>query len=343
MEKYQPNFTDPRIQARALKCLNFVELYMRNTVKWIARNEMYRHFGDTSRPLGQFLRNLVLITVDDYYNYQTGQCKRYRKNQQGVDQLKTFLGVTAFEPTLAQNLTQQIESGEFEYETKSHREFNPVQFINRQRRGSILANHGYRNNYDIVAAAPTLLLQRAQQLDPDFQAPALAQYIRMRTHTREQIAQECGITAGDVKSIVNAMLHGAYISRNSYSQILQDLNYNYAAIGRLQVNQSVRELQTDIRELWKRLKVLFPDRYRTNCRGHAVRVRLNGRDKSGLYRTLESEVGQVIRRYLKRHSVRLLWIHDGWCSDKVVDTVELCAEVRRQTGFVIELEWTVYE
>jgi hypothetical protein len=344
MEKiYQPNFNDPRIRETAIRCLTFVELYVRSNVKWIARNEMYKHFGDTSKPLGRFLKNLVLITVDDHYNYQTGKCKRYRTNPTGVDQLKQLLGIVNFEPKINAELEQQIESGDFEYETKSNRSFNAVQFVPREIRGSLLANHGYRHNYDIVAAAPRLLLQRAKQIDPDFTAPALEQYIQNRNQVRDQIAAHCAISATDVKTVINAMLHGAYISKNSYSQILQQLNYNYAAIDRLQQDPEITQLRTDIRELWKTLRVLFPERFMTNCRGHSVRVRLSGRDKSHLYRQLEDQVGQVIRRYLKRNCVRCLWIHDGWCSDKAIDTAELCAEVRRQTGFVIELDWAVYE
>lgn len=343
MKHYEPNFNDPRIRATATKCLNFVELYVRSNTKWIARNEMYRHFGDTSKPLGRYLKNLVLITADDYYNYQTGQCKKYRRNADGVRELKRLLGIETFVPTIDADLEQQIATGEFEYETKSNREFNPVQFVPREIRGPLLANHGYRYNYDIVAAAPTLLLQRARQLTPDLQTPALTRYIENRTEMRDQIARECDLTPKQVKSVINAMLHGAYISKNSYSQILQDLNYDYAAIERLQANEIVSQLRLDVRELWRSLRVLFPERFMTNCRGHRVRVRLTGRDKSALYRELEDQVGRVIRKYLKRNCVRVLWIHDGWCSDKVIDTNELCSEVRRQTGFVIELDWAVYE
>jgi len=345
MKIYEPNFNDPRIRARALKCLNYVELYLARDTRtiWIARNEMYRHFSDTSKPLGRWLKNLVLITQDDYFNLETGVCKRYRRNSKGIAELKHLLGIDNFEPQLSAELAQQVESGEFEYESKSDRLFNPIQYIARERRESILANHGYRHNYDIKGAAPRLLLQHAQKHQPDFDAPALTYYIGNTTQARQQIAQRCGISISDVKAIVNAMLHGAYISRNSHSQILQQLNYDYQAIDQLKACELVQNLRDDIRGLWSILRSTLPVRYATNCRGRDYRVRLTGRDKSGLYRQLESVVAGSIRRYLKRDQVRHLWIHDGWCSDKAVDTRELCAQVRRQTGFVIELDWTVYE
>jgi len=341
--KYQPNFSDPRIQRTANRALNFVELHIRNAPRWIARNEMYRHFGDTSKPLGRYLKHLLLITVDDYYNYQTGVCKQYRRNATGVLELKHLLGITDFVPQIDSELEQQIVSGNFEYQTKSNREFNAVQFLARDIRGPLLANHGYRYNYDIEAAAPSLLLQRARQINPDFEAPALSNYIANRSAIRQQIAEQCSITATDVKTTINAMLHGAYISKNSYSQILQQLNYNYTAIDALRANVTICEIREDIRLMWQTLKPLFPERFMTNCRGNTVRVRLSGRDKSGLYRELEQQVGRVIRKYLKRNCVRHLWIHDGWCADKVIYSQELCAEVRRQTGFVIELDMGVYE
>lgn len=341
---YAPNFQDPRIQRAARKALTFVELYTKSTdVSWISVKEIYRHFGNTTRPLGRWLKQQLLTVKDDYYNIATGQCKRYTKNSQGVQLVKELLNDPDFEPQLSQELRDQIESGDFAYEEKSHRLFNPVQFIPKRLRNSILHNKGYRYHYDIVAAAPNLLRQRALQLNPGLKTPALDQYLARRTQIRQQIAQQCQITENQAKTVVNALLQGGVISSWSTNKIFQELNYDYDAIKRLNNNEFICELKQDIREIWQSLRSEFPVRYLTDKSGKTRRRRLSGREKSELYRELESSVGVVIRRYLKKNKCKSLWIHDGWACDKAVDPNQIVQEVRRQTGFVIELDWTIYE
>ena len=341
---YEPNFSDPRIRNRALKALNFVELYVsKNKSNWISRDQIYAHLGDTSRPLGGYLRGLLLITVDDHYNMNTGQCKSYRRNTAGIMELKASLGISTAAIALAPKLEQQLITGDFEYTEKSNRIYNPIQCIPSDIRGSLLANHGYRYNYDIRAAAPTLLLQYAQQICPDFQAPALTNYIENRAAVRDQIAQQCEINANNVKFVVNALLNGAVISCYRDNQILVQLKYDYDAIRRLQHNDTVSAIRNDIREMWRVLRVTFPERYLTRCDGRQMRARLTGRQKSSLYRDLEKKCRGVITRYLRKHKIKFFWEHDGWKTNQGVNTGELIAQVRKQTGFVIQLDWRVFE
>lgn len=341
---YQPNFADPRIQARVRRTLNFVELYLRpNRVNWIASAELYRVFGNTSRQPGRWLKETMLQVADPYYNMSTRACIKYRLNAAGVQQVKQLAGLEVFVPEIEPDLEQQLESGEFEYETKSDRLFNQIQFYNRTVRGSLLNNHGYRYNYDIEAAAPTLLLQRARQRQRDFVAPALEQYITNRSAIRQQLAQECGITQIQVKFVINAVLQGGIISCYRDSRVFNELDCNYEAIRHLQHNAVLTDIRNDIREMWSILKEDFTPRTVTDRLGRTRSARLSGRDKSGYYRELESQVGRVIRRHLKRNSVRCLWLHDGWCCDKAIDPNALITEVRQQTGFVIQLDKGVYE
>ncbi len=341
---YQPRFTDPRIQARVRRTLNFVELYLRpNRVNWVASSELYRIFGNTSREPGRYLKQAMLTVADPYYNQHTRACIRYRLNTEGVLKIKQLAGLAEFVPDVELVVLDQLATGEFEYETKSNRLFNPIQFYNREVRGRLLNNHGYRYNYDIEAAAPTLLLQQAQRRNPDFVAAALQQYIANRSLARQQIARACEITEDQVKFVINAVLQGAPVSCFRDSRIFNELNCNYDAVRRLQNNTALKEMQKDIRLMWQILKQDFPVRMTTDRLGRTRSAKLSGRDKSGYYRQLESEVGRVIRRHLKRNSVRCLWLHDGWCCDRVVDTPALITEVRQQTGFVIQLDKGVYE
>jgi hypothetical protein len=341
---YKPNFNDPRIKARVRKALNFVELYLRpNRINWVASAELYQVFGNTSRQPARFLKETMLTVADPYYNKDTRACIKYRLNAEGVNRIKQLAGLEDFVPEISPDLEQQLASGDFEYETKSDRLFNQIQFYNREVRGSLLNNHGYRYNYDIEAAAPTLLLQQAQQRDRDFTAPALEQYITNRSAVRQQLAQECGITESQVKFVINAVLQGGVISCFRDSRIFNELHCNYEAIRHLQHNAVLLDIRDDIREMWRILKEDFPQRTVTDRLGRTRSARLSGRDKSGYYRQLESQVGRVIRRHLKKNNIRCLWLHDGWCCDRVVDTAALITQVRQQTGFVIQLDRGVYE
>lgn len=341
---YTPNFNDSRVQTTATRALNFVELYTKsNDVSWISYKQLFKYFGNTHKPLGRWLLAKLLIVRDPYYNSLTGQCKKYSKNETGVGELKQLLNCPDFKPTIDEELDQQLVTGEIIYEEKSNRSFSPLQYIPRVIRNDILANRGYRYHYDIKAAAPRLLYQRAQQLNPDLKLQHLEEFINNRSDIRQQIAKECEITENQAKTVINALLQGGVISSWTSNKIFQDLNYNYDAIIKLKHNTTVMCLKQDIKSLWVSLREELPVRYITDKMGKTRRSRVSGSDKSELYRRLENEVGVVIRGLLKRHKVNALWIHDGWSCNKVIDPSVIVNEVRRKTGYLIELDWTIYE
>jgi hypothetical protein len=206
-----------------------------------------------------------------------------------------------------------------------------------------LANAGYRYKYDIEAAAPTILLQRAQQICPDFQAPALQAYIDDRTTTRSQIATESNSTVDHVKLVLNAVLQGSVLSTHSTSKLFDVLNHDYALIGRLKTSQTLNDLRDDIKRLWQCLRDEFPREQFSDKNGCMRTRKLSARQKSAYYRKFENEVARVIQKSLRRQKLRFLWVHDGWQCDKAVDPNELVQRVRRQTGFVIKLDCGVFE
>jgi predicted transcriptional regulator len=344
MKKYQPNFSDPRVIATTKRALNFVALYTKDASKvWISRNELYKHFGNTSRPLGQYLKQQLLIEADSYYNPLTGTCKKYMRNAEGMAAVEALAGLAPSSPTITPDLEQQITSGVFDYEEKSNRLYNPLQFIPKQVRGGILANHGYKYHYDIEAAAPTLLIQRAQQLDKTLQLVHLEHYTQNRSQVREQIAQASGVTTAQVKTVINGVLQGGALSCWQQAKIYRELNYDYRAIQALRNCQSLTDIRKDITKMWATLKQEFPQRYISDKSGRTRSQRLSAKDKSGLYRELENQVGVVIRRLLKKKKIQCLWIHDGWCCDKFIDPSDVELEVRRTTGYSLKLEWNKYE
>ena len=344
MKAYQPNFNDPRIIKAVERALTFVEQYTKaSQKKWISSRELYKHFGNTSRQPGKYLKEQLLIVADPYYNPETGVCKKYVRNDLAIQEIRTACGLVGVLPSLTADLEQQLDTGEFKYTEKSDRLYNPLQFIPKQVRGSLLANRGYRYHYDIEAAAPTLLIQKARKLNPSLDIPYLEYYTQNRSQVRQAISMDCNISPSQVKFVINAILQGGVISRWQGNKIYQELNYNSDTIIRLQNNLLVRDIKKDISLMWKSLKTEFSERMITDKNGKIRRKSLSGRDKSSLYRELETQVGKSIRKILKKNRIQSLWIHDGWCCDRFIDPIYVQTEVRRTTGYSVKLEWNIYE
>ena len=350
---YTPNFNDPRVVRAANKALDWVGQYLSiNNEQWLSTREIQRHLGSQSRPLGRWLRFKLLITVNNYYDPFNGQCKTYRLNDEGYFEIcsaikrKPSFGVN-------QKIQQQLDTGEFEYKDVSNRSFTALQYMPKQRRRSVLENNGYTYHYDIQAAAPTLLLQRAQQLikqkqingikSKELKTPYLDQYVNDRKSMREQLAKDCDCTENTIKLVINAILQGAVLSKSQYSSIFKELHCDYDLMTRLQNNNTIKCLKEEIKILWGVLAEDIPEKYITTKSGSVRRKSLSGRDKSAYYRQLEEQVAKIIRKNLKKERNRYLWIHDGWSCEKMIFEESLIAHVRQLSGFNIKLDKEIFD
>jgi hypothetical protein len=348
------DLTKKPTQKRALKILNWVELYLgANTVRAISRTEIYREFGNTSRQPGKVLKTLFLEVADTYYNMNTGSCIKYRRNKQGIEWIKNQLGITKFIPMLSPEQEHQLDTGEIEYTDKSQRLWSHFQFIEKTTRNPLLKSKGYNWDYDIEVAAPTLLYQLSQRqyqqqwlLDnqtrklrrpPNLTLTYIEQYINDRSGLRTQIANDCLVSESDVKTTITALFQGGCLTTYRDSKLFQDLGSDHRKVRALSEDQFLRGLRRDIKKMWIPLRGQMPVRYQTDKNGISKRVAMRGRDKSGVYLGIERQVADVIRGYLKKTHNRHLWIHDGWCCSKRIYSDELVSEVRRKTGYLIRL------
>lgn len=332
---YQPNFSDPRIRRRSIKALEFVEQRIKNSNTWLSTREIARHFGwPRQNSLAQYLRQQLLICTDQYFNMQTGQCKRYTVNQEGTKQIKAQLGITDLAPSISQEHQQQLRSGQFEYLDKSSREYHPLQNLPRRQKVPLLSRHGYRHEYDIKCAAQTLILQHARSLGFDRATPALDRYIQDRTSVRQELSESLGLDTLTVKKCLTAILNGASISQWHENHIFQLVNYSRPHIERLRENLYIQQYQREVRQMWRQIRKSLT---------LAPRQRFNAKMKSLIYRSLEESVRSVIKRSLTKDKNRAFIEHDGWTCQRAVDIDRLCLQVRNKTGFVIELDWTIHE
>ena len=357
---YYPNFTDPRVRRRCEIAIDFVEQYISNKPKFVSRNQIHKYIGRSNNDLGHYLKTQLLICTNHFYNKDTGVCKQYRKNVDGLAELKRLL----FEPTaiiakqpleFPKILTEQLQSGEFVYNEKSDRWFNPIQSLRRSDRNQALLKFGYKYDYDIESAAPTLLYQYAQKLQirqqKQLKLPYIEHYLLNKHAIRDKIAKDCGCSSNDVKKAITALFQGAYLSNNSKTWLFYDLGCNHALINKLKLNEDLCALRKDIKAMWK---IIARDLKETKqikvLRGRDLRefdqiavcdikkrFRITGRDKARIYRKLEKEIMEVIWRELRKQKIDHLKIHDGWVSRQMCDVAALCDQVLARTGYRIRI------
>lgn len=332
---YQPNFTDPRILKRCHKALDWCTTYLTaNKAQWLSQREIQRQFGSLSRDLGKYLQRTLLICVNPYYSNLThAQCKTYKLNLEGYQNLCGLCGHTAKFKATAE-LEHSLDTGLFEYQNKGHREYHPLQNQPKRIKRPLLAAKGYRHEYDIQCSAQTLLLQHARALGLKTPTPALDQYISDRSSVRLELVSKTGLASKTVKQILTALLNGASLSSWYTNTIFAYVNYNREMIQFLREDSYIQQYQRDVKAMWSEIRKHQSLRYKE---------RFNAKMKSDLYRSLEESVRSVIKKSLRRSKNRAFIEHDGWTCERAVDIDRLCWEVKQHTGFVIALEWTIHE
>jgi hypothetical protein len=284
-------------------------------------------FGkNASAELHLWLKSKLLICTDPYYNFETGICKTYTKNRDGIKELSNRLNGVPIAPALQ----QQLDTGLFEYTEKSNRLWNPLQIIPKRFKRPLMVKNGYPYHYDICCAAPTLIRQYAGQLGLTKATPAIDLYIQDRTAVRQRIAQDGNIPEGVVKQVVNALFQGGKLGVNK-DFTLYHLIGDVSKIKWLQQDEFIVQLKKDIKVCWDVIKPSVTSNT------------LTPRDKSGVYMMLEKQVMSYVRRYMKKKKNLCLLEHDGWFCEKVIDLNELIPLIKSKTSFQLSVEWTIYD
>ena len=90
---YNPNFADARIIRRCKKAIGFTKALVSPT-KPTAMSSRFidKHYGISSNKLSKYLRDLLLVCVDDSFNMDSGECKKYIYSETGMNFLVGSLG-----------------------------------------------------------------------------------------------------------------------------------------------------------------------------------------------------------------------------------------------------------
>lgn len=344
MKKYIPNFEDPRIQRRCARALEFCQLVSSTKANWLSTREIARHLGNTSHPLGSYLKKLLLKEVDSHYSMQAGVCKKYLLNKSNADELAKKIGLRT--ATLTTNIItryeDELETGNFKYNKTSNRQYHPIQNLPKAIKTQAMQKYGYNYNYDVVCCAPTLITQYARKLGLKTATPNIDLYISNRTQIRELLAQSYSMPERAVKTAITALFQGAFLSFNKETRIYQELEGNTRYIQCLKDDSFVTELRNEIKTVWSQISPTLPRQYSDKKKKNSEEFKLkrvSGRQKAQLYRELEEEIMKEIEKYLKRNNHIYLLEHDGWRSRDMIDPIEVRDLVRTKTGYLIDIDW----
>lgn len=345
---YKPCWTNASTQRRTQKIIE----YLRDTIglesRSIHSSQIRRIFGDSK--LGRYLKNMLLITVND--RYEVGHsCKKYSVNTLHLNRVAERIGLPSIElkklriEQRFQEQEQQIESGQFEYNLGSDsRLYNGLQYIPREDKIIQWSRRGYCYDYDIESCAPTLLLQRYYKLKPAAAKLCYLEYlIEHKQSVRDQLCVEFNLGSKSVKSLLNAIIMSAPLSHNRDNKILRIINNNHYIMRQLKLNEFIQYLIKDIRKLWQVIGLDIERSYYYTSQGVRRKRRLTGRDRTDYYKRLEGEVMKSVRRYMNMRSARVFLEHDGFRSDMFFTPNELEYVVRSQTGYEVKFSWSKIE
>jgi hypothetical protein len=328
---YQPKYNHKSFQKRALTAIAFIETYVFNRPVPVSKTQIDQHFGQLQLPSAKWFKDNLLICVDPYYNRETHICKKYVRNKQGLADLKLALGLTKV--IVTKEVEQQLATGDFEYKEQSSRLWNPLQFQPRVVKRPLLSKWGYNYNYDIVCAAPRLILQYARKCGLTKPTPLMDRYVNDTQAFRLELASELGMTTDQVKLVINSILNGGKISHSPDTSLFIELGRSHYLIDRLQASSTITATKKEIKTMWDKIK---PHMTLTSAR-------VTPRNKSDVYRELELVVIKSVRAYLTKTGNKGLMEHDGWTTCDVIDISELRTYVRSMTGYDLDITWEIFE
>jgi len=339
------------------------------------------HLGQRQNPLSNWLRGHLLTASSPKWNWHLGQCKQYTRNDLGMSYVKDQLNrpskltlaewssptqtmirqrmnmdtlishdEAAFTPTRLPDLAHKwlweeyhsdLINNTIQYQDKSSRLWHPLQMVRREYKQGILARAGLLYQYDIECAAPTLILQHSQFREMDLYLFAINKYLKDRTEIRQQLAEQTDIEVDTAKRIITALFAGAQLGHNPSSDIYKMLDGDPAKIEFLKQHDFIKELRADIQTCWTYIRAHLDKKYTITKRG-TMRLRpLSSRDKWHVYFNCERAVLEVVINYLDTNGFRYFLEHDGWTTDKPIQTDDLLEVIEQQLGFRLKLDGDV--
>ena len=352
---YEPNYNDPRVRKRIKKALGFVgSCFSETKPKGWSTRSIDKHLGHQKENLSKYLRGHLLTCINDRYNKDTGQCKKYIKNKTGYDMVRSMLNniplyysvseVTEITDYIKNEYKTELSTLNFKYEDKAHRLWNPLQRVRKPYKKIIFSEVGLKYQYDIQCCAPTLIHQYSQKMEEpmDLYLFALQSYLVDRKSIRTMLATEAEMSEDHIKVIINALLAGAQLSVNKKSDIYKLLKGDIARIEYLKQHPYIIELRNDIKTCWDYIKPTLYRRTITNKNNKTQVLPISSKQKATIYFQLERLVLEAIIQFMDNlGDIQYFLEHDGWVCSKELDEELLIKWIKDKTGYDIQLEMAV--
>ena len=321
---YKPNLTDPRVQKRLVNVLAWCDLHLSPTSpEPIHHDTLNKIFGPSGRDISIWLRANLLIQHGVYIPGK--KSFSYLLNEEGASKLRAvctqhMVITSAPDPVEAY---PELATLTFTYELKSDRYWHPLQNIKRDKKDDFWRPH-LPFNYDIDAAAPTILLQMAKKLGlHKLLGAGIDDYLANKAAFRQHVVDLTGCSLNDAKRLINSLFNGAKLARNDYCSAFRVLDCNLTAMGRLMADQKIRSLRASIKQMWRAI-------------GQKFEVG-GSKAKWGVYFAAERRVLEVIRGELDSAGIRYFTEHDGFRTAEKVELAKLQEAIKEKTGFEIKL------
>jgi hypothetical protein len=358
--RYEPNWTDPRVLPKVRKVLAWCDLMLSETNPSPVHFTMIiKIFGSSANKLGGYLKANLLIQSGVY----TKKVKSfdYQLNKTGYDKIKAKVnGVAAYndehkyqaanapqavayndEHFFFDKHVQELKTLTFDYNLKSDRYWHAFQNIKRTKKYDFWKSHGLPHNYDIEACAPTILLGLATNLGMNhLLGQPINDYLNDKNALRSHLVRTLDLDPQDAKRLINSLFNGALLSASPYCAAYRLLGKQKMAT--IKADPQVRALRIAIHAMWERIKGREGKNYQviagqTIQRKNRRQELRRSRGKWSLYFSHERQILEIIKNELSKKGVKYFTEHDGFRTDREIDTAALEVLISSATTLNIKI------
>ena len=339
-EIYIPNYACSKTRRRLATFVAFADMHgLDKQDSFPLHNTLIKNIcGPRSSKLANHIVSTYLERIGNYV--VSKHPFSYKLNLTNFIQLKSKIGqIEKLEASEFLNLMLHFNEDSISYtkdeianrnfvlkETSCGRYFHWLNNLKRDYKKVYFPQIGLKYDYDIVAAAPTLIVQLAMNcgLTEEDAAPIL-NYIKNRTVLRNRISQETGLEKQTVKKLLTAFFYGAPVSINERSVLFKTCNTSSQMLY-FKTNTFIQDLKDAISKMWRVIRKKTGQKLRT------------GADKSKIYFKIEREITDIMIAHCTLRGIFHLPEHDGIRTEQEINTSKLEAEIKIKTGYSVKLE-----
>jgi hypothetical protein len=116
---------------------------------------------------------------------------------------------------LVEKYAEELESGQFNYNRKSFRDYHELQNLNGSTRSTLFQSVGYGYEYDVKSAIISLSYTEFRRLGGESK-PLIEQYLSNPDRYRKQLSRKLGLPVSTIKTCITALCNLNAISKTVY-------------------------------------------------------------------------------------------------------------------------------